>query len=134
MQDFDAPIIREYIADLQRQKTHYQEALQKLEQAGGLSPETIKGGVQALRVFFNWFWNEYDLPPTTNPMEGQSAAAGQPQTQGGDHRNIVKLLNAAEDIPQGRQDQAMVAFLAETGCRADGMLSLALENLHIASA
>jgi site-specific recombinase XerD len=116
--------IREYLADVRDQKSRFQGAKQRPEQPGGLSIETIRSRVRTLRRFFNWCVSEYDLPPTWNPMKKIAMpSSSRPLPKAISLDDLRALLTATDDTLRGRRDRAMIAFLADTGCRAGGMLS-----------
>jgi site-specific recombinase XerD len=48
-----------------------------------------------------------------------------------DMRDISRLFEVTEDDATGKRNRAMLAFLADTGCRAGGLVSLELSNLDM---
>jgi len=44
----------------------------------------------------------------------------------------VKLFNATGDNVAGQRDRAILCFLADTGCRLNGLITLTLERLELA--
>lgn len=125
-------MIRQYFADLRSQSSRYRNAAQRREQSGPLSIETIRGRTRALNRFFGWCQLEYSLSVETNPMlriRMPPSSRQQPKAIALD--DLRKLLEACGDDRIGKRDRAMLAFLADTGCRAGGMLSLTLENLYL---
>lgn len=122
--------MRNYLADLQARPDRYLDARYHPPQLGALSVETVRGHVRALRRLWAWAIVEYEFDPTCNPMK----AIRTPRKQQAIPKAIAlddlrALLLAAPDTIAGRRDKAMVAFLADTGCRAAGMLSLRLPDL-----
>lgn len=124
--------IRRFITDMQRQRTRYRDARQKPEQSGGYSPATVRAHVRAARAFFNWYWDEFDLPPRSNPMRRiKPPAVGAAEPKAISQDDIIRMLEVCDETPMGRRDRAMIAFLASTGCRAGGLLRLTLDNLDL---
>lgn len=124
--------IRRYITEMQSQRTRYRNAKQKPEQPGGLSPQTIRGRVRAIRAFFNWYWDEFDLEPRINPMRRIKAPpVPSPEPKAAALEDIIKMLDSCDDTLLGRRNRAMIAFLADTGCRAAGLLKLTLDHLDL---
>lgn len=129
--------VREYLVELRGRKTRYHGATYRREVRGGLSKDTVHGHLRALRYFFAWAAAEYALVGW-NPM-------GRVQMPRLDHSAVPKaaslddlaqLLAVMGDDPAGRRDRAILLFLADTGCRAGGLLQLKLcdLNLHDGSA
>jgi len=52
--------LRAYVASLRERPTRYKGATQRPEMAGGLSHESLRNHLRAMRRFFNWCWREYD--------------------------------------------------------------------------
>lgn len=125
-------LIRRHIQEMQGQKTRYRGAKQKPEQPGPLSPQTIRGRVRAICTFLNWYWDEYDLEPRSNPMRRIKAPpVPSPEPKAADVDDIIKMLEACDDSTLGRRNRGMIAFLADTGCRAKGLLGLTLDHLDL---
>lgn len=125
-------VIRQYLADLRGQTTKYRGARQRPEERGGLSLETIRGRMRALARFFKWSQQEYRLDAATNPMlRIRIPRRGSQQPKAIALDDLRKLLEATGDSVRGKRDRAMLAFLADTGCRASGMLTLKLEGLFL---
>jgi site-specific recombinase XerD len=124
--------VRNYIADLRSRTVRYENAPQRRQIDGGLSDETIRGHVRALRRFFKWCVREYDLPAAVNPMvKIETPRRGHPAPKANHTDDLHKLLNACSADAIGARDKAMLAFLADTGCRAGGLLTLRLSDLRI---
>jgi site-specific recombinase XerD len=124
--------LRRYINDMQGQRTRYRHAAQKPEQSGGYSPATVRANVRAVRTFLNWYWDEQDLPPQSNPIRRiKTPALPSPEPKAADLEDVIKMLEACPDTPMGRRDRAMIAFLADTGARAGGLLKLTPEALDL---
>lgn len=119
--------IREYLSLIRTQKNTYAGKDQT-----GLNHETIRGHIRCLRRFFNWCSDEYNLDPVWNPMRRikmPSRSNHPPKAIALD--DLKRLLQATDNTIMGKRDRAMLIFLADTGCRAGGMLSLTLENLNL---
>ncbi|MBZ0307618.1 MAG: tyrosine-type recombinase/integrase, partial [Anaerolineae bacterium] len=72
---------------------------------------------------------EYDLP---NPMKGiRFPQPAKQAPKGVSIEDFIKMLQAAGDDEAGIRDRALLAFLADTGCRLSGLLSLKMENLFL---
>lgn len=119
--------IRQYLADLRTAPSHRRGSLTA---QGPLSPETIRGRIRALHRFFTWCQAEYNLDPAHNPMSRiRMPPASRQEPKGIAMDDLRKLLEACDESPAGRRDLAMLCFLADTGCRASGMLTLTLDRL-----
>jgi integrase/recombinase XerD len=120
----------QYVAAMRQQTSRYQGAHQRPEQQGGLSDETVRSRVRQLRAFFAWCVQEYKLPD--NPMRlVKMPRPTRPVPKANDLNDLRRLLLACDDSPFGRRDRAVLAFLADTGARAGGLLSLTMENLKL---
>lgn len=124
--------LRRYINRLQGQRTRYRYARQKPEQPGGYSPATVRAHVRAARAFLNWYWDEFDLTPQSNPIRRiKTPALPSPEPKATDLDDVIKMLDACPDTPMGRRNRAIIAFLADTGARAGGLLKLTPEALDL---
>ncbi len=127
---FTSTMIREYIVGLQNRSERYIDAPQKPVQAGGLSEASIAGHVRALHAFWSWAADEYRLD--RNPMANiRRQRNPQPEPKAISPSDFVRLFNATGNDDAGKRDRAMLAFLADTGCRLGGLLALALDNLFL---
>lgn len=125
-----ATLIRQYIVLLQSRKERYIDAPQKPPQMGGLAAASVAGHIRALHTFWAWCVTEYRLPQ--NPMENirrQRKLPAQPKAIR--PSDFVRLFEATGPAPTGSRDRAMLVFLADTGCRLGGLLSLRLEDLEV---
>jgi site-specific recombinase XerD len=121
--------LRRYIIDMRQQTERYIDAPQKPTQAGGYSPESVNTHIRALHRFFKWCALEYDIP---NPMA--KIRYPQPQKQapkGISTGDIIRMLQVAGDDMAGARDRAIVAFLADTGCRLGGLVGLTANTLYL---
>jgi site-specific recombinase XerD len=121
--------LREYVVDLRERDSRYIDAPQKPVQEGGLAADSIKGHVTALHSFWEFCAAEYQID---NPMAGiKREKRGQPKPKAIDQSDFVRLFNVTGDNPQGKRDRAILCFLADTGCRLGGLLSLDMNHLYI---
>lgn len=115
---------------LVRRGTRYGDHPTKPEVEGGLSNYTLRGHIQAVRQFFRWAAMRGYIP--RNPAEGLEMPAKpdvEPKAVG--KEDLLGLMQAARE--SGPRDYAIVLFLADTGCRAGGLVSLTLSNLDLGS-
>lgn len=131
LSDISTADLREHVVELRERAVRYRGGA---EYSGGLSAESIRNHVRALKRFFNWCIAEYRLSEDTNPMRGiriPNKEKREPKAISLD--DLKTLLEACDesDVMQLR-DKTMIAFLADTGCRAGGMLSLHADDLHLA--
>lgn len=120
--------IRQYLVDMQNRDERYTNAPQKPAQAGGLSPASIKSHKTALHAFWSWCTNEYNL---NNPMKNIKRGSYRATPKANDPHDFMRLLQATGDDNAGKRDRAILCFLADTGCRLGGLLSLELDRLFI---
>jgi len=116
-----------YVTGLRKRDSRYQNAPQKPVQNGGLSRETITTHIRALKSFWSWASNRYDLK---NPMYSIKLPKQQPRKPKAiETSDFVKLFNAVSDdickCPQ--RERAILALLADSGVRRAGLLSLTTE-------
>lgn len=129
VQDITTKQLRLYIVALQERETRYTEALQKPQQRGGLSRDSIASHVTALHRFFNWCSKEYN---TENPMQNIRRPKRAPKAPKAiNPKDLVKLFEATGDNEAGSRDRALLAFLADTGARLGGMRSLTIDRLYL---
>lgn len=120
--------VRIYLQQL-RQTGRYIDAPQKPQQAGKISYETVAAHNRALRAFFSWCADEYNIE---NPMANiKRPTRRKPQPKGVARTDFIKLLNATSNEPIGMRDRAMLTFFADTGARLSGVINLTLDNLFI---
>ncbi len=130
LRDINTNTLRYYIIEMRQQTERYIDAPQKPIQQGGYSPETVNTHIRALHRFFKWCALEYDRP---NPMA--KIRYPQPQQQapkGISPNDVIKMLEATGDNITGVRDRALVAFLADTGCRLGGLVGLSIHDLYLA--
>lgn len=119
--------LRRYVNSLYARPTRYQDAPQRKAIPGGLSRHTIHGHLRALRTFFKWCSDEYHL--AANPMKRiRLPRLDNVEPKAASLDDLERLLNAATEY----RDRAILLFLADTGCRAGGLLSLQMDDLDLA--
>jgi len=123
---------REYVVALRTRGVRYKAAPQRRQIDGPLSADTIRGHIRALRRFFRWCEEEYTLKPTENPMRRIRMPARPKQVPKAiDLVDLHRLFDATGDDLAGIRNKAILAFLADTGCRAGGMLTLTPDRLDL---
>lgn len=121
--------LRGYIIGLRARVSRYVDAPQKPEQGGGLSDASISGHIRALHTFWKWVSVEYDLP---NPMRNIKRPRFQkPLPKAIDASDFIRIFEATSLDDMGKRDRAILAFLADTGCRVGGLVSLTKTNLFL---
>lgn len=124
--------MRRYLIDLRTRNVRYEGQKRALQ--GGLSNESLRGHDRTLRSFFNWAQREYDLPAQANPMRKIDAPRPHQQpVKAIALDDLAKLIQAllAEPSAASKRTLAAILFLADTGCRAGGMLGLAPTRLDL---
>ncbi|MCB9455148.1 MAG: tyrosine-type recombinase/integrase [Anaerolineaceae bacterium] len=115
-------MLRDYIVQLQERKTRYAGAKQRPKMKGGLSLESIAGHIRALHRFWRWVAAEYNVPnPMTNIRRPKRKF---PKPKGVNLTDVEALLGAASHGRESVRDQALIAFLFDTGCRVQGLIRL----------
>lgn len=128
--EISADYIRTYIVVLQSRKKRAGRVKKEID--GKLSPQTVRSHVIAIRVFINWCWNEYDLPPTANPMRKIKMPSGGTIEPKAVSRDIqLRLIAATDSSVRGKRDRAILYFLAVTGCRSGGVRGLTVADLDL---
>jgi site-specific recombinase XerD len=126
--DVTTNMMRRYLVDLRNRDNRYQsEQTTRPEVQGGLSEESVAAHVRALHRFWSWATAEYRL--TANPMSSiKRPPRRSPQPKGIDLADLRKLFAATADDPSGSRNRAILAFLIDTGCRAEGVIGLELSK------
>lgn len=123
-----AVTLRAYIVKL-RDRLTYTDAPQKPRQNRKMALASVDSHVTALHSFWAWCAREYDIP---NPMANiRRAPRRSPEVKAISPENFVKLFEATSDRVAGVRDRALLAFLADTGCRLGGVVSLKLDDLDV---
>jgi site-specific recombinase XerD len=124
--------IRAYIVELQERDNRYKgNHPYKQTIDGGLSPNTIRGHVRAIRRLFSWLVEEGYIEIEANPMLGiKLPSLPKQEPKGIDLEDLRKLIAATEgEDPTMKRDRAVVLFLADTGCRLGGLLNLKVDDI-----
>lgn len=121
--------IRQYIVGLQSRDARYVGASQRPVQPGGLSQASVAGHIRALHAFWAWAAREYRIPDPMVNIRRQRAPEPEPKAIAA--TDFIRLFEATGDDDMGKRDRAILAFLADTGCRVGGLVSLTLEMLDI---
>lgn len=122
--------IRQYIVSVRRRDRRYTDATQRPELSGGLSDESIRAHIRALEGFWSWCVIEYHLPQ--NPMgniKQPKRRTSRPRAMSPD--DAAKMMAATGDTVEGKRDRALLAFMIDTGCRAQTIFKLELEQLDL---
>jgi len=123
--------LRRFLMSLRGRERLYQDHPYRKEIEGQLSPWTRQGYVRAIKQFFNWLISEGCL------AENPASRIKLPRMPQGPPRaisaqSLQALLAAAQgDEPADKRNRALVLFLADTGCRVGGMVSLKLTDLDL---
>lgn len=122
--------LREYIVSLRERQTRYGE--QRPEVVGGLSAESVASNIRALHRFWRWCADEYDIQNPAarikHPGKGKTVPKG---IASDDLRNMLFKALENEDVSAAARDAAMIALLADSGCRAGGLLSLNVKDVDL---
>lgn len=129
--EVDLADMRQYVRTLYERRQRYRGgANHKRPIDGGLALESVRGHLRALRAFWGWCEKE-GLLYGDNPMKGiKMPRQARPVPKAIAAADIRRLLEACDDSPSGRRAAAIIAFLADTGCRAQGLLTLKPEGLY----
>ncbi|MDX2138694.1 MAG: tyrosine-type recombinase/integrase [Chloroflexota bacterium] len=129
--DVTTALLRRYVVGLRTRDSRYEgSASSRPEAAGGLSDESVSAHIRALHRFWNWATIEYRLQ--SNPMLNiKRPSRRSPQPKGIDLADLRALFAATGDDIAGCRDRAIMAFLIDTGCRAQGLTGLELARLDM---
>lgn len=113
-----------YVASLRTRDSRYVDAPQKPMQEGGLSHDSIVAHIRAMKGFWSWAAKRYKI---FNPMDDIKMPKQQKRKPKAiATSDFVKLFNAVNDdtckCPE--RERAMLALLADSGVRRQGLLSL----------
>lgn len=127
--------LRGYVRALYERKERYTGVDKKQVLPGGLSIESIRGHIRALKRFFAWCLSEGILPGGDPMLKIRMPAAPRPVPKAITSANIRALLAACvcDGSRAGKRDAAIIAFLTDTGCRAGGLLGLTWATLMLDS-
>jgi integrase/recombinase XerC len=127
--------LRGFIDSLYGRNTRYKDASQRTEIAGGLSNATIDNYHRAIKAFFNWCIEEYGVPEK-NLMKRIKRPRRKPPSEGIDskaanYEDIAKLIDTCDESPAGVRDKAILALMADTGCRVGAVVTLCLKDVYV---
>jgi len=94
-------------------------------------PDTAHGYIRTQHRFWKWCNTEYGI---TNPMRNikYPSQPKQEKPKSIPIDQIVKLMQGADQTSvSGKRDIAMVGFLADTGCRASGILGIRHDDINL---
>lgn len=94
------------------------------------SDDTLHDYGRALKRFWNWYALEHRI---NNPMDNVKYQK-QPKPQipkAVTPEDVIRLLAACDTTPNGKRDKALIAFLFDTGCRADEVSGLRLSEVDL---
>jgi len=121
--------LRRYIVHLMDRSTRWSDHPYHDEVAGGLSPFTVAGHVRAVKRLFNWLEAEGMLQ--VNPA--RRIKMPQPkrrEPKGISQQDFLALLTTTEaGSVADLRDRAILMFLADTGCRVQGMCGLQVQDV-----
>jgi integrase/recombinase XerD len=118
--------LREFVVSLREQNTKWQGHKWRKPVRGSLSPFTVQSYVRAVKRLFNWLEDNERIEQNPARKLKKPALPKLPpkEISIGD---IRKLLDAAKE---SKRDYAMILFLADTGCRAGGLVGLRVQDLN----
>lgn len=97
---------------------------------GRYSEDTVHGHTRALHKFWRWCAEEYKVSnPMTNIRYPKQLKPKLPKAVTA--ADVIKLLEACDGNVFPKRDRAIVAFLADTGCRAAGLCSLRVQDVDL---
>jgi len=123
--------LRRFISGLMDRSTLYPEHPQHKEREGHLSPFTIESHVRSVRRLFNWLEEEGRIE--INPMRRiKTPKPRRREPKGITEQDLLALLRTTEEGTLiDLRDRAMMLFLADTGCRAGGLVGLRVQDVDI---
>jgi len=106
-------------------KVIFKDAPQRPELEQHYSASTINGHITALKRFFNWCADEYELPNAMARVGKRQKIKPVPRAIS--ESDFVKLFDNAANI----RDKALLAVFADTGARLSGVLSMSLSEIDL---
>lgn len=128
--DVTTAILRGYIVSLRERTTKYGD--QRPAQNAALSTETVASHIRALHRFWRWVSDEYDIPNPAGRIKHPGKGKNTPK--GIIPADMSALLHAAlenDDVVVAARDAAIIALLADSACRAGGLLSLDVKDVDL---
>lgn len=126
IQDITTSALRRWRTALLGRSARWEDHPGRPEAEGGLSPETVRGHVRAARVFFNWLVSEGLLEDSPGRRLEYPRKSGSTQKKAINPDDALAMLKVADTT-----EQAIILFLADTGCRVGGLCGLKRENLDL---
>lgn len=128
LQEITTREIREYLAALRAQTTHFNGS-QRQVKPGGLSVDTIAAHSRALHKFWHWCSDEYNFP---NPMAKiRYLPKPKPKPKAVSPDDVAAMFVACGDDINGIRNRALLAFLWDTGCRSGGLIGLKVDHIDV---
>lgn len=118
--------LRRWRASLLNQESRWSDHPTRPETKGKLSLNTVASRITALRGFFSWLVDEGVLD--SNPaarIKPPGLATVTPKAA--DPEDILAMIEVADT-----RDEALIRFLADTGCRVGGLCRLTVKELDLA--
>lgn len=125
--------LRRWIVSLESRETRYDGHTR--EKPGGLSEESLKSHKRALLRFWKWCAEEFDIDNPAKRIKHPGVSKGNPKNAIRPE-DMWKMIQQSAITPPGGyrvisiRDAAMLVFLADTGCRASGILSLETRDIN----
>jgi len=104
------------------------------KQAAKKSAFTFNKHVKTMRTFFNWCVKAQIMEKSpASVLRRKSINESVPKSKAMPDSKLIKLLEYIKETPRGwmPREEALVRFLADTGCRISGAASLTEENLDL---
>lgn len=127
LEEIDATALRRWRASLVARKERYRDHPERPVIKGGLSPQTVKGVVKAVKRLFRWLVAEGVLSENPAGALGIPRVPDEPPKAVAE-KDLMALLQVAEANPR---DYAVVRLLADTGCRVGGLVHLRVGDLEL---
>jgi integrase/recombinase XerD len=131
LDEISTPMIRQFLVGLRRRTSRYTSGEgTRPTILGGLSEETISAHRRVLRRFWSWSVIEYGL--SRNPMANIKPAPHiRPDPKGVSLDDVRAIFQVTGQNVYGARDRAILMFLLDTGCRAQGICTLRYDNLEL---
>jgi len=129
MEEVTTQDLRRYIISLMDRSTRWSDHPYHIEVSGGLSPFTIAGHVRAFKRLFNWLELEGEIQ--SNPARRiKTPQPKRREPKGTSEQDFLALLATTEaGSVVDLRDKAILLFLADTGCRVQGLCGLRVQDV-----
>ena len=125
--------LRGFVVSLQEQGVKWASHKYHKPVPGALSPSTIHGYVRCIKTLFNWLEDNEHITTAQNiairlkkPRLPKHAPKEITQS------DLLTLLDASRSWGRSpKRNYAMLLFLAETGCRVAGLMSVRVDQLDL---